>query len=337
MKFFKGITLLAIASKAKANAGEAIRSQVSHDDLEPFSHFAYHDVQNLCASDVETYCIPKEDPPVMFLLSGDPFLDWIFAPPATLDVPTPPEIDDLDRFIGQMFNSFLVSSALTSESSTIVWFHEVSPETFVDAGVTRLAAEKEPEEIPELAHQLQKYGASLLQDSEAGSEQLQMARRLTEMDTKTINYHVQLPFGRSENCCLKWAFEQEIVSEKCAHSIRMLESTFVFETELSRHKQAFVVKTMVLHFVSYLMFMLLLAQYFRARRLGRRRLKQNIIQAVYTNPSIRKQVELEIGESIDYGVKEDLLVSHRGKKAIRNKTLRHSKKIVYEGIPLQVV
>ena len=282
---------------------------------------------------------------MMVPLFGDPFLDWIFATSATAqNVPTPPEVHDLNQFIDQMFaSSFLVSSAAaageesassaSTSTSTSVWFHEVTPQTFIDTGITRLAAEREPEEIPQLAQQLQKYGASLLHDAEAGSEQHQMARRLTEMDTKTINYHVQLPFG-CKNSCLKWAFEKELVSEKCAHSILVLEHTFVYESQ----QEAIITKTGFV-FCFYLMFTILLTRYVYGLRQGRLRLKRKIIQAVYTNPSIRKQVELDIGESIDHGVERnnDSLVSRREKEAIQNKGVLHSKKIVCEGIPLQIV
>jgi len=334
--------LLAIASKA--NAGEGI----GHNDLHTFSHVAYHNVENSCASDVENYCVRvvEEQPPLlmMFPLFGDPFLDWIFASSATAqNVPTPPEVHDLNQFIDQMFaSSFLVSSASAaaaageeppSSASTTVWFHELTPQTFIDTGITRLAAEKEPEEIPQLAQQLQKYGANLLHDVEAGSERHQMARRLTEMDTKTINYHVQLPFGR-KNSCLKWAFEQELVSEKCSHSILVLEHTFVYESQ----QEAFFAKTGTV-FCFYLIFTILLTRYAHGIRQGRLRLKRKIIQAVYTNPCIRKQVELDMGESIDHGVErdDDSLVSRREKKASQNKGVLQSKNIVCEGIPLQIV
>merc|ERR1711869_83179 len=51
-------------------------------------------------------------------------------------------------------------------------------------------------------------------------------------DTKTINYHVQLPFG-VKNCCLRSAFENQMVSDECARSISILEKTFLLENKLN--------------------------------------------------------------------------------------------------------
>jgi len=333
MRFFLGVLVLASASMAGADEGVHGHD---HNKLKPHSHIAYHNVENACARDVETICVPKEEHPPMFLLSGDPFFDWIFV--SSQNVPAPPEVHDLNLFIDQMFNSVLVSSS--SRESTTLWFHEVeSPQLIVDVAVARLAAEKEPDEIPQLAHQLQKHGASLLQDTESGSEHHQMARRLTEMDTKTINYHVQLPFGQ-KNCCLRKAFEHQIVSDKCAHSIKMLENTFVLETEFSRRQEAFI-GTMLLYITTSLLLMMVMARHVRARRRSRRRLRRKVLMAVYSNPCIQKQVELEIGESIGHGVKGDscgLLVNCCEKKPIvQNKDLLLPKKVVCEGVPLQIV
>jgi len=215
---------LLVASFAKPNVAEAGYG------LKHYSDSAYDRVENTCAVDVETLCVPKEEFKPMFMLSGDPFLDWMFLPSAS--IPPPPEVHDLNLFIDQMFNSILMSTALQGSTTLIVEVEAASPQSFVDLGVARLAAEKEPDEIPQLAHQLQKYGANLLRDSEDGSERHRMARRLTEMDTKTINYHVQLPFG-SKNCCLRSAFENQMVSEECARSIAILEKTFLLEDEFN--------------------------------------------------------------------------------------------------------
>lgn len=218
---FLGFLLLASATKPSA-------AEVGNG-LKQYSDSAYDRVENTCAVDVETLCAPKEEFKPMFMLSGDPFLDWMFLPSAS--IPTPPEASDLNLFIDLMFNSILLSTAFQG-SSTLIFEVESSPQSFVDLGVARLAAEKEPDEIPQLAYQLQTYGASLLRDSEDGSERHRMARRLTEMDTNTINYHVQLPFG-PKNCCLRSAFENQMVSEECARSITILEKTFLIEEQFN--------------------------------------------------------------------------------------------------------
>jgi len=336
MRFFLGIMLL--ASALKADADDVVHI---HDNLMPHSHTAYHNVESACARDVEVICTPQEEYQPMFLLSGDPFFDWIFvSSTAAANVPTPPEVHDLNQFIDQMFSSVLVSSA--SHESSTVWFHEVeSPELIVDVGVARLAAEKEPDEIPQLALQLQKHGASLLQNSESGSEHHQMARRLTEMDAKTINYNVQLPFGR-KNCCLKKAFQQQMVSEKCAYSISMLENTFVLETKFIRREEA-LISTMLIYITTFILLTIVMARHVRARvQNRRRRIKRKVMMAVYSNPTIRKQVELEIGESICHVVKGNSRDSSENScenkaNVQNNKDVLPVKKIVCEGVLLQIV
>jgi hypothetical protein len=92
----------------------------------------------------------------------------------------------------------------------------------IDSMAAKLAAEKEPEEIPQLALELQAYGAEMMQNHEEDSVGHRMARRLTEMDAKTIQNNVRLPFGCPKNRCLKESMTQNKVSEECAHSIRQL-------------------------------------------------------------------------------------------------------------------
>jgi len=296
MKFYLRILLLSTASKVIADEGFHGKDH-SHDNLKPHTHISYHHVENACAADVEKMCNEE------LLFSSDPFFNWVLSSFTTSGV------HDMNHFIDQMFDSVLVSSASQSYAS---FSYEVDPTLIiVDLGVARLAAEKQPEEIPQLAHQLQTYGASfMLSNLEDNSEQFRMARRLTEMDTKTINYHVQLPFG-PKNCCLRNAFEQYRVSAECAASISSLEKTFVFEDKLSRRQEAFA--SMMWIYVTTLTAL-------------------TIMLAL----RVRKQDEAEVGESIDSNPVEEDVYYASGDNA-KKKRVQPLQTIIFEGVPLQIV
>jgi len=284
--------LLSTASKIIAGEGDH-----NHDNLKPHTHISYHHVENACAADVEKMC--QEE----ILFSSDPFFNMLFSSS------TMSGVYDMNRFVDQMFDSVLVSSASHSSNS---FFYEVDPTLIiVDLGVARLAAEKQPEEIPQLAHQLQTYGANLmLSNLENDSDQFRMARRLTEMDTKTINYHVQLPFG-SKNCCLRNAFEQHRVSGECAASISSLEKTFVFEDKLSRRQEAFA--SMMWIYVTTL-----------------------TVLTIMLALRVRKQDEAEVDEFID-GNHVEADVYYALGENVQKKRVQPVQTIVFEGVPLQIV
>jgi hypothetical protein len=167
----------------------------------------------------------------------------------------------------------------------------------IDSAVSRLAMNKQPEEIPLLAHQLQLFGEGLLRDAEMHEERrLTMARRLTEMDPVTIQRHVSMPFGCPKNRCLREALADHKLSNECARSIEVLDRTSVMENDLDRRQGIFMGMTWI-YIASLALLMIVVAQNYRAGR-GRRRLKQKILLAVYSNPAIRKQVEDELGESV---------------------------------------
>jgi len=281
--------LLSIASKVTAGEDH------NHDNLKPHTHISYHHVENACAADVEKMC--QEE----ILFSSDPFFNSVFSSSTT------PEVYDLNQFFDQMFDSVVVSSAFQSSTT---FLYEVDPTLIiVDLGVARLAAEKQPQEIPQLAHQLQTYGASMLLNLEDHSEKFRMARRLTEMDTKTINYHVQLPFGR-KNCCLRNAFEQHRVSTECAASISSLENTFVFEDKHSYRQEALA--SMMLIYVTTL-----------------------TVLTIMLALRVKKQDEAEVDESIGSSHVEDVYYAFGDN--VQKKSVQPLQTIIFEGVPLQIV
>jgi hypothetical protein len=180
---------------------------------------------------VEALCEIKQEELPQTL--GDPFLDWVFL--SATPTPPPPEIEDISRFLDSFF------SAPISQVS-IYWYEEPqqAPHFMIDTAAAKLAAEKEPEEIPALAYQLQNYGEKMMQMHEEDSLHHLMGRRLTEMDATTIQHHVRLPFGCPKNRCLRDAMVQNKVSDECARSMHQLETTYELEEELELRQEDFV-------------------------------------------------------------------------------------------------
>lgn len=117
----------------------------------------------------------------------------------------------------------------------------------------------------------------------------------------------------------------------------MLEKTFVLETEISRHEKVFMSRLLIV-------LMILLGRCISNRRSSRHRsLNQRVVTTVNNNLSIRKQVELEIGESIDHSDREDddscslLGDSYVKKSNGKNKDFSPAKTILYKGLPVQIV
>jgi hypothetical protein len=256
-----------------------------HSHLRPHTHIAYHHVESACAADVEGLCEIKQEELPQTL--GDPFLDWVFLSATA----PPPEIEDVSRFLDSFF------SAPISQVS-IYWYEEPqqAPHFMIDTAAAKLAAEKEPEEIPALAHQLQSYGEKMMQMHQEDSLQHLMGRRLTEMDATTIQHHVRLPFGCAKNRCLRDALVQNKVSDECARSMQQLEMTYELEEELELRQEVFV-GMMWVYICALCILLVLLARKYRSTRVERR-LRTRILQAVYSDPTLKRQIEKELGESV---------------------------------------
>jgi hypothetical protein len=170
-------------------------------------------------------------------------------------------------------------------------------------------------EVPRLASELRNYESStanantnansnsLLQDAGIGTEQM-IARRLTQEDPKNHpRRKVELPFS-CKNHCLSKAVEQHMVSDQCANSVWLLEQTFALETEAKlRDEEEFANRLLLFSSgMSLMVLVILVARFFGSRRpsFRQRKLDQKVVNAVINNPSIRKQVELQISESIGH-------------------------------------
>jgi len=258
----------------------------------PHSHVMFHHVETACARDVEDLCSPIFFSPLKS--NEDPLFDWIFFP---LTKPSP-EIQDfkvmMDRLFDQQFlqpsRDFITLYVLHDEP-------EQAPHFLVDSAAAKVAQEREPEEIPKLANDLQAYGNQMLAKLDEGSHfQRKMARRLSEMDAHTLLQQVSLPFGCSKNRCLRRAFMEGKLSPECRTSISSLESTFALETALEQRQEAFLFMISV-----YLCVLTLLGLLIGRRMRGFQRsalLAERILQAVYSRPATRRQVELDLDHSV---------------------------------------
>ena len=265
-----------------------------HDEAfynRPNSHVMFHHVETACAADVEHFC--REPPRSQFLSTGDPFLDWIFSPFA----PPPPELQDITKIMDRLFDPQFLEPSRDYVTLFFVQEPQHVPHFLIDSATTKAAQELEPQEIPQLANDLQKYGNEILSKlDDDSSMHYKMARRLTEMDAKTIQHHVSLPFGCAKNQCLRRALQEGRLSPGCQSSIERLESTFSLEVELEQRQELFLGMMLV-----YLFTLVVLAILIR-RKMGSlrssRRLGELVLQAVYSNPATKRQVELDLGQSV---------------------------------------
>jgi len=261
-----------------------------HNSLRPRTHLAFHHVESACAVDVEMLCSVKQQQGLPQTLN-DPILDWILFPFA----PPPPELEDMSILMDRMVNSFM-NAPVTQVS--VFWYEEPqqAPHFMVDSMAAKLAAEKQPEEIPQLAHQLQSYGKQMLKDTLEDDFGQRIARRLTEIDAKSIQHNLHLPFGCARNRCMREAFEKNRLSEKCATSIRQLETTYHLEAEMERREDLFA-WMMCLYIWVFCLLLFLLARKYRSQH-KMRLMRRRILQAVYSNPAVKRQVEEELGEPL---------------------------------------
>ena len=256
----------------------------------PNSHVMFHHVETACAADVEHFC---SEPTSQFLSTGDPFLDWIFSPFA----PPPPEFQDITKIMDRLFDPQFLEPSRDYVTFFFVQEPQNVPHFLVDSATSKAAEELEPQEIPQLANDLQKYGNEILSKLDNDSSlHYEMARRLTEMDTKMIQNYVSLPFGCAKNQCLRRALQDGRLSPGCQSSIERLESTFSLEIELEQRQELFLGMMMV-----YLFTLVVLAILIRRRMSAlrsSRRLGERVLQAVYSNPATKRQVELDLGQSV---------------------------------------
>jgi len=257
----------------------------------PNSHVMFHHVETACAADVEHFCSDRPMSP--FLNTGDPFLDWIFSPFA----PPPPEFQDITKIMDRLFDPQFLEPSRDYVTVFFVQEPQNVPHFLIDSATSKAAEVLEPQEIPQLANDLQKYGNEILSKLDNDSSlHYKMARRLTEMDAKMIQSHVSLPFGCAKNQCLRRALQEGRLSAGCQSSIERLESTFSLEVELEQ-RQELVLGMMMVYLFTLVVLAILIRRKMSALR-SSRRLGERVLQAVYSNPATKRQVELDLGQSV---------------------------------------
>jgi hypothetical protein len=242
------------------------------------THLAYHHVETACAADVERLCPVEQE--------SDPMLDWILI---TMAARMPmPESDN-------------IGPPLTLRDKKLM--RHPPPEQVVDAFVDMMAQEQ-PEELPLLAQQLAEHGLQVLEQEDASEERRHLARRLTEVKTDQIMYYgVPLPFDCAKNRCLIAASQEGRVSEPCMATINQLQQVNRIEIQLEQQLGSFLGSFLGLMWVyKYCLmvwFMTLISRRYTQNK-SNRRLKLRILKAVDANPSIKAQVEQDLGESVGH-------------------------------------
>lgn len=163
-----------------------------------------------------------------------------------------------------------------------------------DSAASQLASQTSPEEIPQLAEKLNSYGEHLMASSQEGRPDHHIGRRLTEVDADTLQSHVRLPFGCHKNACLMQMRNR--VSPECARSIKELESISHLEYQLEENQAT----QMMYMFVYFALLVIFLALVIKKAKMGQKKalFGHKILEAIYANPKLKRQVELEMGQSV---------------------------------------
>jgi hypothetical protein len=216
------------------------------------------------------------------------------APP-----PPMPEGDNIGPLIDQMMESALAMPVTVSfvviEDSESEPMPPPPAEQVVDAFVSKMAQEQ-PEEIPLLAQQLVQHGHQVLEQDDATEELRHLARRLTEVQPDQMYHGVHLPFGCPRNRCLLAASQEGRVSESCMSTMNQLQQVNQMENILEQQQGDFL--TMMWIYCLLLVMLLILMGRRYAQNKSNRALKLRILKAVYANPSIKAQLEQDLGESV---------------------------------------
>jgi len=322
-----------IAGTSRAHASSSTQNDGGLDGLNAFSHRAYQDVERSCAKDVELLCSPNMEFPLMSILSSGPGM--LFISSTDFYSPILPEVSEMDQIVNDVF--YLAFGAHHSSGAISLHFQngEESSSTRAYNSATEL---NQIFEIPQLTYEK----TVPIIDEHSEYSQVALHRRLTEADEEHPQDHPELPF-RCRNECLRKALEQQMVSGECARSIEMLQTTFAMEKEFNRREEEFMSR-MVVYITACFALVIVFSRWFRVRHSSSRaRLNRKAIAIVYSNPSIRKQVELEIGESVEChgasGKSRFFSKSSNDKKTIEDqeKNLLSTKTICCEGVPIQIV
>jgi hypothetical protein len=290
-------------------------------------HRAMLGIQSSCDSDILSLCTKPKDvfleprPIVRLGAPRDPVLDFLSNPLA------PPPMMDISDVLDHMMNQALMMTN-DQPSVTIYRFRAIpdelqpakdganlehspsekpAPEDILDSMVKQFVhrASEDPKMVTE---QIVKHANEILQ-SEEDKNRVRLARRLSELAPSMYRSHLlPLPFGMNRNQCLMDAFDQGALSKPCADALNAAES---IQAKLHVHPHASPEEMDSQLFFAFFSAFLILATInlvIKVKHLKKRfqkiksqiQLKEGILQAVYSDPATKAQVEGKMGKSIGF-------------------------------------
>ncbi len=208
----------------------------------------------------------------------------------------------------------MMNTALSNEDRapmTITFFSSdksFSPDIVFDGMLSSLfsqvqSAPKPPMSVHELTKKVVERGHEILaKEQDEGRRRL--ARRLAEVDPKRMTTKANLPYRcKYQNACLHAAYEQGVVSSQCARSIQYLEEIPQYSVRANafadRYRRAMLPMLWV-YALLCLATLLAIRRRYRKQWLSsdKRQLKMRILQAIYSNPHLKSQLEDALGEPL---------------------------------------
>eukprot|EP00541_Cyclophora_tenuis_P000071 CAMPEP_0116579900 /NCGR_PEP_ID=MMETSP0397-20121206/22492_1 /TAXON_ID=216820 /ORGANISM="Cyclophora tenuis, Strain ECT3854" /LENGTH=405 /DNA_ID=CAMNT_0004109399 /DNA_START=1 /DNA_END=1220 /DNA_ORIENTATION=+ len=166
-----------------------------------------------------------------------------------------------------------------------------------------------------LSSRIAKYGKQVLESEHENEDRRRMARRLAEVTPEMFQHrpeHHHLPFGCPKNRCLMRAYDEGAVSPGCFTALQALkEAEVVDRRRVVAAHQAAVARQESETFLAFALIYAVLAvatiymlhrrfRKFRETMHANRRLRRRVIQAVYSNPAIKRAIEEDIQEDIGF-------------------------------------
>jgi len=240
----------------------------------------------------------------------------------------PPPMMDISTVLDHMMNQALIM-ANDQPSITIYRFRSIpdeqqqvegasnpdqsssekaAPEDLLDSMVKQFVhrTREDPKFVTE---KIVKHANEILKSEGEDENRVRLARRLSELaPSMHRSPPLPLPFGMSRNHCLMDAFDQGVVSKPCADALNAAENIQarshgrppVNPEELdSEIFFALFSVFFVLAFINLLTKIKILKK--RAKKIHKQiKLKQGILQAVYSDPATKAKVEANMGRSIGF-------------------------------------
>jgi hypothetical protein len=227
-----------------------------------------------------------------------------------MEIPIDPFMQDFGFFMDSMMESALHMPMIIEfvsigphEEDAPAPEHEDEAATHV---ISQIAANTHPDHVEVVADRLVEHGNNLLLQEDVATDKRRMARRLTEVSPEEINQHrrVFLPFGcPHRNRCLQDAYDHHAVSPDCGFAMARLEHVRVAQyahrvEQLEEEGSTLFQLTALYVFAVGTMLVLYLRR--RSDQKETRRLKLNVLKAIYSTPELKAAVEKEIGEPLGH-------------------------------------